>query len=215
MPAIFLKAREPINSYTHFAGAGLSLVGLLIMAVLLSATNVSTQTILSSILFCLSLIGLYCASGFYHFSNASAKVISILRKLDHSMIYVLIAGTYTPILLAVLPAPKNMIFMIAIWCAALLGIMIKLCWFGAPRWLATSLYVLMGWAIVVEPAALAALNHIPLFFLVAGGIAYTIGAIIYALKKPNLSKRFGYHEIFHLFILTGSILHYIMVVTLI
>lgn len=158
MPRIFLKARDPISSYTHFIGAWLSVIGLVVMGVHLAVTpGVTAVTAVSCILFCLSLIALYCASSIYHFTNAAAKIQTALRKLDHAMIYVLIAGTYTPLLLTLLPRPNNLIFTAAMWAVAAAGILMKMFWLGVPRWLSTTLYILMGWAIAVDLPAVGAL----------------------------------------------------------
>lgn len=211
MPSIFKKARDPISSYSHFIGAGLSVLGLAVMVIHLLLTGSNAVTAVSSLLFCLSLIALYCASGIYHFAHSSPKVLLILRKLDHAMIYVLIAGSYTPVLLALLPHPKGAIFVGAIWGIAAIGILMKLCWFNAPRWLGTLLYLLMGWAIVVDLPALQGLYAPAMKLLAAGGILYTIGGIIYMLKWPNFSKEFGFHELFHIFVILGSVCHYFMV----
>ena len=158
MPHIFLKARDPISSYSHFIGAGLSVLWLAVMILHLAVSGpVSLMTVISTLLFCLSLIALYSASGFYHFSRASARIIALLRKLDHAMIYVLIAGTYTPVLLNLLPPTKAILFTSAIWAVALGGIVMKLCWINAPRWLGTSLYLLLGWAILIDLPAVGTL----------------------------------------------------------
>ena len=116
MPRIFQKARDPISSYSHFIGAALSLIGLVAMAIQLALTpGQNPLNAVSCILFCLSLIALYSASGIYHFSRAAANVLVVLRKLDHAMIYVLIAGTYTPLLLGLLPAPRAEVFTALAW----------------------------------------------------------------------------------------------------
>lgn len=212
MPKIFQKARDPISSYSHFIGAGLSVFGLAAMCIhLLLQPDVEAKSALSSILFCVSLIALYCTSGIYHFSMSPPRVILILRKLDHAMIYILIAGTYTPLLLNLLPYPNNVGFTTAIWCVAAAGILMKLCWMNAPRWLGTLLYLLMGWAILVDVRALTMFPAAGTVLLVTGGVLYTIGGIIYMLKRPNLTPAFGFHELFHLFVIAGSICHYFMV----
>lgn len=211
MPAFFQKARDPISSYSHFIGAGLSLLGLFVMALRFIAEDRGLITVLSSLLFCISLIALYSASGIYHFSQAGAKAVCILRKLDHAMIYVLIAGSYTPILLSILPPDKGIPFTAVIWSVAAAGILFKLCWINAPRWLGTLLYLAMGWAILIDPGALTNLSVPALVLLAAGGVFYTIGGMIYLFKCPNVSSSFGFHEIFHIFVVLGSICHYFMV----
>ena len=212
MPPIFKKARDPISSYTHFLGAGLSLIGIAFMIVKLTLEQTpGTITVVSTILFCLSLIALYLSSGIYHYSKAPEKIIRLLRKLDHSMIYVLIAGSYTPLLLTYLPSPNNIIFTAVMWGLAFAGILCKLCWIDAPRWLGTSLYILMGWAILVDLPALNAMEPGGIFLLALGGVLYTIGGVIYMIKKPNFSEIFGFHELFHIFVVAGSLCHYFMV----
>ncbi len=212
MPKIFLSARDPISSYTHFLGAALSLAGLAGMMAQLAVGGVTNlTTIISSLLFCLSLIALYSASGFYHFIKASAQIIARMRKVDHAMIYVLIAGSYTPLLLKLFPAPLGLWLTIGIWGLAAAGILVKLCWMDAPRWLGTLLYILMGWAIALDFPALKALPVPAFALLAAGGLLYTAGGVIYACKRPNLTSSFGFHELFHLFVLAGSLCHYLMV----
>lgn len=97
------------------------------------------------------------------------------------------------------------------WAIAAAGILMKMFWLGAPRWLSTTLYILMGWAIAVDLPAVGALPLPGIVLLVAGGLAYTVGGVIYMVKRPNLSERFGFHEIFHLFVIAGSVCHYLMV----
>ena len=178
---------------------------------LLFDPSVTGSLAAAAVVFCLSLIALYSASGIYHFSRAAANVLVVLRKLDHAMIYVLIAGTYTPLLLGLLPAPRAEVFTAVIWGVALAGIVMKLCWINAPRWLGTTLYLLLGWAIAIDLPALAALPVPAVALLAAGGLLYTAGGLIYMIKRPNLSERFGFHEIFHLFVIAGSLCHYFLV----
>lgn len=206
------KARDPISSLTHLCGivfSAIAIVLLLIKAILGSTPTL--DNILAVTLFGLSLLALYTASTVYHFSKGPERRIFILRKLDHAMIYVLIAGTYTPILLNYLPAPQSYIFTAVMWLCALGGIMMKVLWFGAPRWLQTLLYIVMGWAIMFNPTALTLIPSGGIALLLAGGICYTIGGIIYMLKKPNFAQMFGFHELFHLFVLGGSVLHFLMI----
>ena len=210
MPKAFLNAREPLSSYTHFIGLMLAIMGTLIMVLkILTGTFHSSQ--LFGLVFCLSLAGLYGASSLYHFVKGKLTVIKRLRKLDHSMIYVLIAGSYTPLLYALLPEPKNYILLALIWILAFSGIIMKLVWIEAPRTLSSILYIVMGWFIAIDFPALGALPVGALLLLASGGILYTIGGVIYALKKPNISEMFGFHEIFHLFVIGGSVCHYLMI----
>ncbi len=206
------KAREPFSSFSHFIGAVIFAVAtVLLVGKTLVADAWNIKILIGVAVFGLSLVALYSASAIYHFSNGSAKKILRLRKLDHSMIYVLIAGSYTPILLKYLPQYESFIFVSVIWACAVVGTIIKLCWFSAPRWLQTMLYIAMGWAVLFDVSVFRDMSGIAVFLLAAGGISYTIGGIIYIVKKPNISKEFGFHELFHLFILLGSIFHYLMV----
>lgn len=210
MPKLFLNARDPLSSYTHFIGLVLSMVGTIIMVVKILMGHFHDAQIMG-LVFCLSLAGLYGASSLYHFSNGTPALIKKLRKLDHSMIYVLIAGSYTPLLYAILPAPKNIVLVCAIWSIALAGIVMKLLWINAPRKLSAALYILMGWFIAIDFPALGSLPFGAVFLLAAGGLLYTVGGVIYAIKKPNISEMFGFHEIFHIFVILGSLCHYLMV----
>ena len=212
MPYFMKKAREPIRSYTHFLGAILFGSGaILLFLKALAGGDASGRTLLSLLAFGCSITALYSASAIYHFSNRAPKVIHHLRKLDHSMIYVLIAGTYTPILLTYLDPPKGTAFTAAMWIIAAAGILMKLFWFHAPRWLSTSLYLLMGWAILADVSIFSRMSSGALWLLVLGGICYTAGGVIYGIKKPNISTKLGFHELFHLFVLGGSLFHYLLV----
>ena len=205
------SARDPISSLTHFYGAGFSLLGLcLLLAKSLLQPQPEPVKVLSSALFGLSLIALYTASAVYHFVKVSDKTLLVLRKLDHSMIFVLIAGTYTPIMLNYLPPPKNTFFTAFIWAFALCGIVMKLCWFGAPRWLQTSMYLLMGWAVLIDVSVFTRMSGGAIALLILGGVSYTIGGVIYMIKKPSFSNGFGFHELFHVFVLLGSLFHFLL-----
>ncbi|MDO4280136.1 MAG: hemolysin III family protein [Peptococcaceae bacterium] len=212
MSHYLMKAREPWSSFTHFLGAiffGVATIFLVIKA--LAMPSLSPGILLGVIIFGASLIALYTASAVYHYSNGSDKKILVLRKLDHSMIYVLIAGSYTPVLIKFLPQRESLIFVSAIWLCAIVGTVIKLCWFSAPRWLQTVLYIAMGWAILFDISIFKEMSGMALFLLAAGGISYTVGGLIYIIKKPNFSPDFGFHEFFHLFVLLGSVFHYLMI----
>jgi len=206
------RFREPISGLTHLFGALASILGMILL-IQYSVSERSLLNIIVSIIFGISLILLYFASAVYHLSKASEKAIRVLRKIDHSMIYVLIAGTYTPICLIGLKGTLGWVFLISIWALAFAGILLKILWFNAPRWLYTFFYVLMGWLAVFAIYPLVkSITLSGVLWLIAGGVSYTLGAILYATKWPKLtSKFFGFHEIFHIFVLVGSGCHYWLV----
>ncbi|HBI63663.1 MAG TPA: hemolysin [Clostridiales bacterium] len=200
------RARDPLSSFTHLLGAIGSVFAAMLLAAYCRHIGGSGLRIFSVIVFGLSLTALYTASSVFHFYNHGNFHIQLrLRKLDHSMIYVLIAGSYTPFLICSLDIGAARSLMI-IWCIALAGIAVKLLWMNAPRWLSTGFYLALGWSILAIPEALHAMPAAVIVFTALGGVAYSIGAVIYALKKPNFGTVWGFHEIFHLFILLGSAL---------
>ena len=205
--------REPVNGLTHFFGAIAALIGTIFLIINAYYTPGSNAiTILAVIVFGISMIFLYSASAIYHLTKAKASVILRLRKLDHSMIYVLIAGTYTPSLLLSLTGALKWGFFIGIWSIAIAGIIVKMFWIASPRWLNAGLYVAMGWSGMAAIVPIYnGIGKAGITWLLAGGIAYTVGAVIYATKRPLLFKGFGFHEIFHIFVIIGSVCHYVMV----
>ncbi|MGF6952064.1 hemolysin III [Neobacillus sp. B4I6] len=205
--------REPINGLTHLAGAVLAFVGLLAMVIKAAATTSSPAAITAVIIFGVSMILLYSASATYHMVIARDQVIAFLRRLDHSMIFILIAGTYTPFCFISLNGKIGAILFSIIAGIAISGVVFKMVWFNCPRWISTSLYLAMGWMIVFVFSPLTgSLNPIGLFLLILGGIFYTIGGVIYGAKPKFLqSKYMGFHEIFHIFILLGSLAHFLTV----
>ncbi|WP_299997001.1 hemolysin III family protein [uncultured Clostridium sp.] len=212
---MYKKLREPINSITHLAGALFSLIALIAMLIKAISTNASSIGILSVTIFGISLILLYITSGTYHGIISSDKVISIFKKLDHSMIFVLIAGSYAPFCLLTIGGKFGVTMFIIMITLAVLGIIFKLCWFTCPCWVDSTMYIGLGWAalFMIKPLA-SILPAISLFLLVLGGIFYTIGGVIYASKSKKLTiGNWGFHEIFHIFILLGSLSHFICVYT--
>lgn len=197
--------REPINGLTHLFGAVLSFVGLIALIIKAAATTDSTLTIIAVVIFGISMILLYAASATYHMVVAKDHVIAFLRRIDHSMIFILIAGTYTPLCLISLNGVTGWVLFAVVSTIAVLGVTFKLVWFHAPRWLSTALYVAMGWIVVFFSSALAPIiGTNGMLMLIVGGLFYTVGALIYWLKPKFLSfKHFGFHEIFHIFILFG------------
>ncbi|MEQ8153654.1 MAG: hemolysin III family protein [Clostridiaceae bacterium] len=202
--------REPINGFTHLFGAIASLLGLIFMLAKVILTGSSAISIVSIVIFGVSMILLYSASATYHMVVASDKVISFLRKLDHSMIFVLIAGSYTPFCLIALNGTKGWILFSIIIAIAILGILFKMIWFNCPRWLSTLIYIFMGWIAVFTIVPLySAISLNGVLLLVLGGVLYTTGGLIYGIKPKLLKfKYLGFHEIFHVFILLGTLAHY-------
>ena len=212
---MYKKLREPINSITHLSGAVFSFIALFAMLAKAFVTNASNISIASVTIFGISLILLYTVSGTYHGIISSDKIINFLQKLDHSMIFILIAGSYAPFCLIALGGTLGRNMFLVMISIAIAGIVFKLCWFSAPRWLQTALYIAMGWSaiFVIKPLS-AALPPISIFLLVLGGVFYTIGGVIYATKSQKFKiGTFGFHEIFHVFILLGSLTHFICVFT--
>ncbi|WP_072524670.1 PAQR family membrane homeostasis protein TrhA [Clostridium sp. Marseille-P3244] len=205
--------KEPGSAITHFIGMLMAIfaaVPLLIKA----AHEPSRVYIISLTIYAASLILLYAASTTYHTFDISKKVNTILKKIDHMMISVLIAGSYTPVCLIVLKGRTGIILLSVVWGIAIAGILIKAFWVYCPKWISSVLYIGMGWTCVL--AFTQILNNMsPAAFgwLLAGGIIYTVGGVIYALKLPIFNSRhknFGSHEIFHLFVMGGSVCHFVV-----
>lgn len=206
-----LSIKDPGSAITHFIGMLMS--GIAAAPLLMLALSHSRNTVVAFSVFALSMILLYGASTTYHTFNISQKVNKILRKVDHMMIFVLIAGTYTPICLIVLRDTVGIPLLILVWGIAFLGMLINLFWITCPKWFSSLIYIVMGWLCVLAMAPIVhALPTAAFAWLLAGGIIYTIGGIIYALKLSIFNAKhhfFGSHEIFHLFVMAGSLCHYI------
>lgn len=205
--------REPINGLTHMTGAILSLIGLIIMLIKLIYTNGSLLEYFSVILFGISMILLYSASATYHSVIADSKVIKRLKKLDHSMIFVLITGSYAPFCLLSLKNSIGKNLFLAVGICAVIGIIFKLFWVTCPRWLSSTMYISIGWFALFAIYPLSkVLSTGGTLLLILGGVLYTIGGVIYALKKDRIKiGNFGCHEIFHIFIMLGSLCHFFCV----
>lgn len=204
-----IKLREPVNSITHLAGAVLFFIGTIVLLTQRILVEASLKSIIGALIFGISLILLYLASGIYHGYNGSEKGIRRLKKLDHSMIYVLIAGSYTPMCLSVLEGTQRNVVLIVIWSIALFGILSKVFINNMPRVLYTFFYLFMGWMVMFFIGDVYRnVDFTGFMLLLGGGILYSIGGFIYMVKKPNLSESLGFHELFHLFILGGSLMHY-------
>ena len=205
--------REPINGLTHLVGAILSLIALVAMVFKVVMENYTLTGLISVIIFGLSMLLLYATSATYHMIISSDPVINFLQRLDHSMIFVLIAGSYTPFCLMVLNGKSGWILFSIVSIIAICGIIFKLAWFNCSRVLSTSIYILMGWLVIFAfELLLLALSTNGVMLLVLGGVLYTIGGILYAIKPDwQVFKYLGYHEVFHIFILLGSLSHFLCI----
>lgn len=206
--------REPINGFTHLVGAFFSLIALIAMIIKVLNLNIDKPLALIAVItFGVSLILLYSASATYHLINSSDSIIAFLRRIDHSMIFILIGGTYMPFCLLSLTGNLRIIFTSLIILITIAGILFKMIWFNCPRWLSTAIYIIAGWiSILIISPLYNAISFAGVFWLVLGGVMYTIGGIIYAIKPKFLEfKHLGFHEIFHLFIMLASICHFISI----
>ena len=205
--------KDPGSAITHFIGMLMAIFAAVPMLIK-AAREPDHIYLISLTIYALSLILLYAASTTYHTFDLSEKANTILKKIDHMMIFILIAGSYTPICLITLKGRTGVILLSLVWGIALVGIILKAFWVFCPKWVSSILYIGMGWTCVLAfTQILNALSPAAFGWLLAGGIIYTIGGIIYALKLPifnNRHKNFGSHEIFHLFVMGGSMCHFIV-----
>jgi hemolysin III len=201
--------REPFSGFSHLFAAIGSIAALCILVVNASLYG-DAWHITSFAIFGTSMILLFSASALYHLLPVSESAIKALKRFDHMMIFVLIAGTYTPLCLVPLRGVTGWTFFGIVWGLAIAGILMKLFWLDAPRWLSTILYLGMGWiAAFLIPELLDTMGAGGLFWLAAGGVSYTLGAVVYALKKPDLwPEHFGFHGLWHLFVIGGAFCHF-------
>ena len=207
-----ITIREPGSAITHFIAmmmAVFATVPLLIKAGIQSGQ----ENLLAMAIFMGSMILLYGASATYHSVDLTGRSLRIFRKLDHMMIFVLIAGSYTPVCLIVLGGKLGYTLLALVWGIAAVGMLVKACWITCPKWFSSIIYIAMGWVCVLVFGPLLNTLSTPAFlWLLAGGIIYTVGGVMYALKLPVFNskhKSFGSHEVFHLFVMGGSICHFI------
>lgn len=204
-----LTIREPGSALTHFIACLMAAIAA--SPLIMKAPAGMTTTAVA--IFAVSMILLYGASTLYHSVNVTGKVLSVFRKIDHMMIFVLIAGSYTPVCLITLGGSMGYSLLALVWGAAIAGMFINVLWITCPKWVSSVIYIAMGWlCLLVFGTLWSTLPHAAFGWLLAGGIIYTIGGVIYALKLPvfnSLHKNFGSHEIFHLFVMGGSICHFI------
>ena len=207
------QLKDPGSAITHYIGLVLAIFGTPPLLIHGAGKGMTILQLAALSVFLLSMIGLYGASTTYHAINLPGKGNKLLKKLDHTMIFFLIAGTYTPICLTALSGRGGEQLLLKVWVIALGGTALKLLWVTHPKWLSSVLYIGMGWLCLSElPNLLFALDRHGFWWLLAGGVFYTVGGVIYALKCKALNARhpnFGSHEIFHLFVLAGSVCQYV------
>ena len=209
---MYTKLKDPGSAITHL----IAMIGAIICSFPLITKSIRSGNHLATIamtVFILSMIFLYAASTLYHSLDISAKVNLVFRRIDHAMIFVLIAGSYTPVCLLALQPQKGLPLLFFIWSAAIAGIILKIFFINCPHWVSSVIYIAMGWTCVfVFRPLLTTLPKAAFLWLFAGGIIYTIGGVLYGLKLKVFEKlpaNFGSHEIFHLFVMGGSICHFV------
>ncbi len=204
------KLRDPISGLTHLGAAILSFFGLIAL-IIFSWGN--TSKLVSVTIYGVTLTAMFSASATYHMTISSPKVIEILRKVDHSAIYLLIAGTYTPFCVNAFHGFWKWGLLSIIWGLALVGIGIKVFIIRSPRWVNAGIYLIMGWLIVAAAGEMAkTLPAEVLTWLIIGGVIYTLGAIVYITKKMDfIPEIFGFHEVWHIFVILAATAHYISI----
>lgn len=207
-----ITIREPGSAITHFIGMMMAVLAAMPLLAKAGMTG-NGVAVVAMMIFAISMVSLYGASALYHSVNVTGKVLKVFKKIDHMMIFVLIAGSYTPVCMLILDHELGYPLLGAVWGIAAVGILIKMFWVTCPKWFSSVIYIAMGWVcIFVFGELLETLKRPAFLWLLAGGLIYTAGGIIYALKCPifNLKhKWFGSHEIFHVFVMAGSICHFI------
>jgi hemolysin III len=210
MIKLLKQLRQPFSGFSHLVGAVLSILGLAIL--LIQGWGDLTREI-AYLVYGISLILMFSASAVYHLSNTDEKGLLLLRKLDHTAIYLLIAGTYTPICLLFFEGFWRLGLLAIVWGFALIGVIVKLFVIRAPRWVTAGIYLVMGWLVVVAVGEL--IRSMPpgaLAGLAIGGLFYTIGAVIYITKKMDfIPGVFGFHEVWHLFVILGAFSHFLVI----
>lgn len=202
--------REPVSGLTHFSAALVSLLGL---AILLIKGWGNGLQMMAFLIYSTSLVLMFSASAVYHLTDSSNRVISVLRKLDHTAIYLLIAGTYTPICLLFFNGFWQIGLLSIVWAFAFAGIVVKLFTIHAPRWVTAGIYLVMGWLCILAIGEIV--RTVPqgaIIWLVLGGLFYTFGAVIYMTKKMDFKPGiFGFHEVWHVFVILGAFSHFLMI----
>ena len=204
------KLREPVNGLTHLGGAVAAFIGQI--ALVIVAWD-GTAKLVSVLVYGLSLIAMFSASAVYHLANVKPATQKLLRKLDHSAIFLLIAGTYTPFCLNAFTGFFRWGLLAIIWSIAGIGILVKVFYINAPRGLNAGVYVLMGWLCISAVGEMTtALTPFTMTWLIVGGIIYTLGAVVYVTKIFNfVPGKFGFHEVWHIFVIAAALAHFVAV----
>ena len=209
---MFKHLREPFSGLSHLLGAFLAIA----VALPYMLSNLPEQqfgTYLAGYLvFSISMFLMFGSSAIYHLMEVSESGIRALKRVDHMAIYIMIAGSYTPFCLIGLKGDLAWIMFSVVWGIALMGIFTKIVWLHAPRWFSTVLYLAMGWIslFVYEPLS-QNLSQGAIDWLLYGGICYSVGAVVYATKWPNLHSKFDFHDLWHLFVLAGASCHFVSI----
>lgn len=207
------KLKDPASSITHFIGAVYSVILTPILLVHAARLGGSAGELLALGVFMTGMILFYTASAVYHGLNVNHETEKHLKKIDHMMVFVQIAGSYTPFCLNVIRGNAGRNLLIVVWALAISGMVFKYCWIYCPKWISSVQYIGLGWAVLaVIPQLWRNLPPLGFLLLVLGGVSYTVGGVIYALKLKGLNERhpnFGSHEIFHVFVMVGTLFHYL------
>lgn len=210
--------KDPGSAITHFIGFIGAILATPILLVHASSQHANRTDMVSLGVFMMSMILLYGASTAYHTFIVDTRTEMLLKRIDHMMIFVLIAGSYTPVCAMVLAQPVGSILLIVIWSLAFLGMMLKLLWVTCPKWFSSLVYITMGWAcIFILPQLYSSVSFQTFTLLAIGGVIYTIGGVIYALKLRVFNEKFpkfGSHEVFHVCVMLGSLFHYLAIATI-
>ncbi len=209
------ELKPKLRGWLHLIIAPLTLVG----GIVLVALSPTTITRVGSAVFIASALILFTVSAIYHTGTWSPRVWAFLRRFDHSNIFILIAGSYTPFSLMLLEGTQRSVLLTVVWTGAILGVAFRVFWTDAPRWLYTPIYIAMGWAAVFfipgfldGARTLGSVGIAAFVMIVVGGALYTFGGVVYGFKRPNPSPQwFGFHEVFHSFTILAFVAHYVAV----
>jgi hemolysin III len=212
LTAAVSELKPRLRGWLHAYAAGVSIIaGAVLISVAASLRGASAAT--STAIYSATIVLLFGTSALYHRLNWSPRAHVVMKRLDRSMIFVFIAGTYTPLAVLTLPRNSAIAVLVAVWTGALFGVALQTTWKSAPRWLSAPCYIALGWvAVFVMPTLMHNVGITAFVLIVAGGVVYTLGGIVYALKRPNPSPDvFGFHEVFHLCTLVAATCHYVAI----